>query len=293
MDKVGGMNIAIFADLHGRILLAFKIIARYQRETGQRIDLILQCGDMGIFPRLDGIDKGTRRYAMEDDTELGFPRYFASPQPEAKEVLAALDCNMLCVRGNHEDHRYLDELEQASAAACVPVDCYGRIHLLRTGAPCRVTFGGQSLDLLGIGRVGLPAQGNPRREPQHIQAHEIERIENLEQAAIDVLLTHDARPGFGKPGRGMEEIGLALDLYRPQYHFRGHTGKPAERRLDANGATTVCKASDFTWEGVGPDRHLPLGCLAVLTWNGRADHRLEIITAPWLCEYTPRTWRRL
>jgi hypothetical protein len=33
---------AIFADLHGRILLAFKLVDHYQRETGQRMDLILQ-----------------------------------------------------------------------------------------------------------------------------------------------------------------------------------------------------------------------------------------------------------
>jgi hypothetical protein len=35
------MNIAVLADVHGRILLAFKIIERYQQETGERIDLIL------------------------------------------------------------------------------------------------------------------------------------------------------------------------------------------------------------------------------------------------------------
>ena len=41
------MNIAIFADLHGRILLAFKLCARWQKETGEQIDLILQAGDLG------------------------------------------------------------------------------------------------------------------------------------------------------------------------------------------------------------------------------------------------------
>ncbi|GCE21451.1 hypothetical protein [Dictyobacter kobayashii] len=41
------MNIAVFADLHGRLLLAFQLCARWQRETGEHIDLILQAGDLG------------------------------------------------------------------------------------------------------------------------------------------------------------------------------------------------------------------------------------------------------
>jgi hypothetical protein len=36
------MNLAIFADLHGRIFLALKIVERYQRETGQTIDVIFE-----------------------------------------------------------------------------------------------------------------------------------------------------------------------------------------------------------------------------------------------------------
>jgi hypothetical protein len=287
------MNIAVFADLHGRILLAFKIVARYQRETGQRIDLILQCGDVGVFPHLAGLDKGTRHHAAEDETELGFAKYFVAPQPEAEAVLAEVDCNVVCVRGNHEDHAYLDGLEQASRHACFPVDCYRRIRVLRTGIPYRASHNGQAINIVGIGRVGLPANMDRFRQPQHIQPHEIRRIENLDDLGIDVLLTHDGRLGFAKPGRGMEEIGLVLDLHRPRYHFHGHTGKPVERRVDTNGVTTVCKPSDFVWEGVGRNLRMAPGCLAVLTWNGADNHHLEVINARWLREYTPRTWRHL
>ena len=70
------MNIAILADVHGRILLAFKIVERYQRETGEQIDLILQCGDVGIFPQVDRLAKATRRIAEQDPTELGFAEHF-------------------------------------------------------------------------------------------------------------------------------------------------------------------------------------------------------------------------
>ena len=42
------MNIAILADVHGRLLLAFKLVERYQRETGEQIDLILQACESSI-----------------------------------------------------------------------------------------------------------------------------------------------------------------------------------------------------------------------------------------------------
>jgi len=57
------VNIAIFADVHGRILLAFLLCARWEQETGQRVDLILQAGDLGVFPDSAALDKTTRRFA--------------------------------------------------------------------------------------------------------------------------------------------------------------------------------------------------------------------------------------
>lgn len=43
------VTIAIFADLHGRVELCFRLCARWERETGQRLDYILQAGDLGAF----------------------------------------------------------------------------------------------------------------------------------------------------------------------------------------------------------------------------------------------------
>lgn len=66
------MRIAIFADIHGKILLPFKLVDLYQKQTGQKIDLILQCGDMGAFPNVETMDKATVRHAKHDRDELGF-----------------------------------------------------------------------------------------------------------------------------------------------------------------------------------------------------------------------------
>ncbi len=43
------LRCAIFADIHGKFLLPFKLVYHYQKITGETIDFILQCGDMGIF----------------------------------------------------------------------------------------------------------------------------------------------------------------------------------------------------------------------------------------------------
>ena len=36
------MRVAVFADIHGKFLLPFKLVHLYQQETGNRIDHILQ-----------------------------------------------------------------------------------------------------------------------------------------------------------------------------------------------------------------------------------------------------------
>ena len=91
--------------------------------------------------------------------------------------------------------------------------------------------------MLGIGRVGSPVGETNAAKVKYIQEYERGRLLALNDVEFDVLLTHDGRPGFAKPGAGMVEIGRALDRYRPIYHFFGHMGKPFERRADSNGFT--------------------------------------------------------
>ena len=55
------MHIAVFGDLHGRILLAFQLAARWQQMSRHQLDLILQVGDLGGFPELSRLESSTRR----------------------------------------------------------------------------------------------------------------------------------------------------------------------------------------------------------------------------------------
>jgi len=282
------MNIAILADVHGRILLAFKLIERYQRETEERIDLILQCGDVGIFP--GQTDKATERCAQHDVTELGYKMHFVEPSAEVQRVLDSISCDMIVVRGNHEDHQFLDGLEANCDSAIFPVDCYRRVWCMKTGVIHRIGSDQTGITLLGIGRVGAPTgEENPYRD-KYIQRHEQDRLANLADASFDILLTHDARRDRIRPGIGMEEIGAVLDRAKPLYHFFGHTGRPFERMTDPNGVTVCSKLSDFEWEESDRGGHLKEGCLGILRWHDRSDHHFEVINASWIKEYTPHTW---
>jgi hypothetical protein len=56
----------IFGDLHGRILPAFRLAVRWEREHGTRLDGLLQVGDLGYFPDPARLDKATARQAADD-----------------------------------------------------------------------------------------------------------------------------------------------------------------------------------------------------------------------------------
>ncbi len=286
------MNIAIFADVHGRVLLCFALCARWQHETGERIDLILQCGDLGAFPDPARLDQATRRHAKRDPSELGFSQHFAQAQPKVAAVLAATTCPLIFVRGNHEDHAWLDSLETRTYDVLFAVDAYQRIWCLKTGVPYTHRVRDETLTILGVGRIG-PKEAHKAARPQYIQPAEYERLRNLGRIDPDVLLTHDSAQDFVTAGYGMAEIRWLLNRYCPRYHFYGHTGKPFDLRQDANGVTTSCKLTDLHWDICTQGKPLEPGGMGILRWYSRANHRFEVVDAAWWQEYTAYSWRYL
>ena len=288
------MNIAVFSDTHGRILLAFLLCARWERETGERIDAILQAGDLGAYPTAQGMDRATIQHARRDPAELGFSTDFTTYREDVARALERTQCPLIFVRGNHEDHAWLDQLEQQSDGPLFPVDDYQRIHCLKTGIPftLRASDGsGESLMLLGIGRVGPPIGASDPRKPKYIQEYEEERLYNLGSLSLDVLLTHDVPLHSVKPYSGMDEIRLILDAYKPRYHFYGHTEEPYCEHLDSNGVTTSCRLADLNWQDEITRGRLSPDVMGILRWRGPGSATFEPVRAPWLDDYNAWNWQ--
>lgn len=280
------MNIAIFADIHGRILLAFKLCARWEQETGEKLDLILQTGDMGIFPHQSQLDKATIRHAQQDSTELGFMNNFVEYNNETATILTKTRCNLLFVRGNHEDHLWLDLHEQQGTESLFPVDVYQRLYCLKTGIPYTYTTNNEHLSILGIGRIGPQSQ---QLKNINIQPYEQARLKNLGDIPIDILLTHDMPTGISPRSRGMAEITTALHQYRPSYHFYGHIGGDCSLGVSDNKATQFCKLAALEWYDTSQIVHP--GSMAILRWIDRTTHSLSIVYDTWYNEYTAHTWQ--
>ncbi|HEX9414066.1 MAG TPA: metallophosphoesterase [Ktedonobacterales bacterium] len=287
---MGEMNIAVFADLHGRILLCFLLCARWEQETGERIGAVLQAGDLGAYPSEAGMDRATLRHGRLDATEFGFATDFTSNHEDVARALERTQCPLIFVRGNHEDHVWLDTLERQSDGPLFPIDAYRRVFCLKTGILYTLGTGAESLVVLGIGRVGPPI-GEPEVEkPKYIQDYEIERLYDLDELSLDVLLTHDVPLHGIEAHPGMEEIRLLLDAYTPRYHFYGHTEEPFQERVDRNGVTSSCRMADLSWHH-GTQGHLPPGVMGMLRWRSRNDSLFEVVDAPWLDDYRVWNWR--
>jgi len=286
------MNIAIFADIHGRILLAFKLCERWERETGEHISFILQAGDLGIFPELSRLDRATIKYTRNDPSELGFLHDFATYHAEVAAALSTTSFPMIFVRGNHEDHEWLDEHEQRADTPVFSIDAYNRIFCLKTGVPFDLVSGDETLTVLGIGRIGASI-GDKSHKPKYIQPFEQDRLYNLDKFKLDVLLTHDTALNFVTKGYGIEEIRLILDAYQPPYHFHGHTEEPYTHRLDANGVTESYKLADLHFGVKNSSFFLESGAMGILRWKNHNEHSFEVVEAPWLKDFTSKSWRSL
>ncbi|WP_291726309.1 metallophosphoesterase family protein [Bernardetia sp.] len=287
------MKIALFADLHGRILLAFKLIERLQRERNIKIDLILQCGDLGAFPNITNLDKATLRHAKREPSELGFYHHFTKKSKKVEQILEKVEATMYAVRGNHEDHQFLNELEQQSNESSFPIDVYGKIRICKTGHLQDFEKNGVKLNWVGIGRTGSRKKERQHQE-QYIQPYEIENLKKLytkkTNTNIDLLITHDSALHFTTKDFGMQQIREFLSNYKPHYHFFGHTGEPFNIVKDENKFTTSCKVKELEFENSGM---LAENSLVMLEVDTHKNFELKIISEKWIKEYTRESWEYL
>ncbi|MCU0425718.1 MAG: metallophosphoesterase [Candidatus Kapabacteria bacterium] len=284
------LRFAVFADIHGKVLLPFLMVREFAEEYGETIDAILQCGDVGAFPDPEKFDKATLKHAKHNRDELGFFDDFTKRYDHTEAVLRRLGVDMYCVRGNHEDHDFLDELEQqlGEDAWAFPIDCYKHVFMLKSGVVMPFRYFGTTLNVLGIGRIG---DRKNRTEARFIQDYERERIaETIRQKPhIHVLLTHDTADDMTEQGYGMKELRTVLDELIPEVHFFGHTGKPYTARLDNNELTQSVKIKELEFDAEGA---LPEGCMVILTFETDGKLSFEAVPKEFTDKFTQSNWQR-
>ncbi|MPV85232.1 metallophosphoesterase family protein [Ostreibacterium oceani] len=254
------MRVAIFSDIHGKILLPFKLVDLYQKETGKAVDFILQCGDIGAYPAINNLDKATAKHAQSDRDELGFYDDFTKINQRIKKFLDELNITMICVRGNHEDHDFLDDLEKENSHTnWFPIDVYEKVFVCKSGVKQVLRTENEILSFVGIGRIG---DRKGRTEKRFIQDYERKAIKKLLKTSdtFDCLITHD-KDDREKNGYGMPEIRDVLDKVIFYYHFYGHTGEPFKHEIDANGITQSIKIKELEHDENGL---LEQGCMVIL-----------------------------
>lgn len=282
---LGPMRAAVFSDIHGKFLLPFKLVDLYQQETGRSVDVILQCGDMGAFPDPQRLDRATLRHASRDRDELGFHDHFVTRDPDIAAHLDELDIDMICVRGNHEDHGFLDSLEEASSEPRYPIDAYGRVLVCRSGVVQEIRAGEETLSIVGVGRIG---DRKGRSAPPFLQDHERAAMRRLQRLRrdVDLLISHD-QEFDEETGFGMRELTELLHQVPFRFHFHGHTGAPFSRRLASNGSTERIKVKELEF---GPSGILDPGCMVVVEKQG-TSLELEVVDQALTNRLTQYTWR--
>jgi len=280
------MRVAIFSDIHGKILLPFKLAALYQKETGRKLDAILQCGDLGAYPTINNLDKATIKHAQYDRDELGFHDEFTNVNPGIQSFLDELGLDMICVRGNHEDHDFLDGLEQQSTAPRFSIDVYQRVWVCKTGLMQELKVGNEILKFAGIGRIG---DRKGRSEKRFIQDYERDMLKHLYKAKddFDVLITHD-KSGVLAGDYGMSEIRGLLDCVIFHWHFYGHTGEPFKEETDDNGITQSVKVKELEFD---EDGVLPEGCMLILEKTGEGTFELEVVGKQLTNKMSRHNWK--
>ncbi|WP_336716867.1 metallophosphoesterase [Chryseobacterium mucoviscidosis] len=279
------MKIALFSDIHGKILLPFKLVDLYQKETGSKIDFILQCGDLGAYPNIENLDKATIKHAQYNRDELGFHDDFTKENPEIQSFLNELNINMICVRGNHEDHDFLDELEKENPDQSIfPIDIYGRVFVCRSGLEQTLETEDEVLHFVGIGRIGDRKGRSEKRFIQDYERFEIKKLLKTNNT-FDVLITHDK--DNSQSGYGMPEIREILDNVIFQYHFYGHTGEPFREETDVNDITQSIKVRELEFNENGM---LEKGCMIILT-KENGELSIEIVDENFTNKMTKFNWK--
>lgn len=283
------MNIAVVGDVHGHLALMYGILGDWQYESGQRIDLIVQLGDLGAFTSASKLDQATKRYAERDPEELGFAEY-AGPSPPS--TLLDPRPPLVFIPGNHEDFGLIENAGKSVDAglATFPLTQDGAIRVLRSGMVYDHNADDGSVRIAGISGVGTKDNKKSIHRMAHLDEASAIELAELGPRAFDILISHDAPSGLTEGPPGSEALRLVIEEVQPALAFFAHYDWIGEDQI---GTTIVTGLGCCSYDVKKPVDDWPVqqGGFAMLNGSGGAWN-VERLAPAWLQTATRRSWRR-
>ncbi|MEM4263745.1 MAG: metallophosphoesterase [Candidatus Woesearchaeota archaeon] len=273
------MLIAVFGDLHGKILLAYKLCQRWQKEHKKNLDLILQVGDLGMWPDINKLDKATIRHIDADENELGFIDFIAG-----SETLDDLFLNkdfalpdLYFIKGNHEDFDFLQQFRSV-----LPVDLYHKLIYLPNGTVHACGINNEGISIAALGGIDKDYDGKGKRH-QNAYFTQSEITQLSARGSVDVLLTHHgyyAKRGLSEPIKNLRRTLM------PKYHFYGHLHREEQISVEKGIKLVQLNLLGFRRES----GMLTKQAFGILEWHDKDNHKFEFVEDEWMKEYTKYSW---
>lgn len=201
--------IAIAGDVHGKISLFYEKVLELQEKIGFPIEAVFQLGDLQLYSETSKVDGAVIRHGGPGE----FPIWLREKR--------AVPIHTYTILGNHDDAELFYEY---AGKEIIP-----SLHLLPQGEVISIIIGESRIRICAIGGNYSPKYfpTDPAKLPQgrkrhYTQAH-IDSI--MENAPIDILLTHEAPLGFvvrGGSDLGRPEISDLIEKTQPKLAFFGH-----------------------------------------------------------------------
>lgn len=272
------MKIAFIGDIHGRVFHALAAVAKWQIVHNEKLDLIIQAGDLGAYPHPDE-ELLNNRFIKRDPSELDFSRLIAGGREIAEfaeKIKSHLESPVYFIRGNHEDFYWLDSLKGDNGIC--NTDEYGLFKYVQDGTVR--DFNGTLIAFLGGAEFGAKNGGE-------ISIKALDGLLATEQK-IDILVTHEVHYGIGLSYHGLTQgskhITELVDYLKPNYHITAHYHHMigphkwhGTVHMGLNNLVLPLRGK--------PGRNLRPGCIAIMdTENGQS----EFVKDDWLLNMN--TW---
>ena len=168
-------------DCHGALTAMYRIVEEIEKKAGREADLVVQTGDLGVWPDPSHLDRATAKHDQPGEFEQWLREQRPVPRPT------------IFIAGNHEDFTFLGRLKTGTIVA--------NLTFLAWGDTITVDVGGWGLRIAGVGGCYGPTDYHLRhvsgRQRRHYTEAELRRVADEAKAGsrIDILLMHDAPAG--------------------------------------------------------------------------------------------------